>query len=40
MYHRADLRSILVDAIRELKPNTIHLSAAATSIEQDDGCVI
>ncbi len=40
MYHRADLHSILVDAIRELKPNAIHLRAAATGIEQDDGSVI
>jgi len=37
MYHRADLHSVLVDAIRELKPDAIHLGAAATGIDQEDG---
>jgi salicylate hydroxylase len=35
MYHRADLHSVLVDAIRDIKPDAIHLDAAATGVDQD-----
>jgi salicylate hydroxylase len=35
MYHRADLHNVLVEAIRALKPNAIHLGAAATGVDQN-----
>jgi len=36
MIHRADLHTILVDAIREAKPDAIHLSARCVGCRQDD----
>jgi len=39
MYHRADLHEILVNAIRNLKPDAIHLGAAATGVDQDGSVV-
>jgi salicylate hydroxylase len=35
MYHRADLHNVLVEAIRALKPEAIHLGAAAVGVDQD-----
>ena len=35
MYHRADLHAVLVDAIRGIKPEAIHLGAAAIGVDQD-----
>ena len=34
MVHRADMHAILVDAVRALKPDAIHLNKAATGCEQ------
>jgi salicylate hydroxylase len=39
MYHRADLHSVLVEAIRDIKPDAIHLGAAAVGVDQDGGTV-
>lgn len=37
MFHRADLHNILADAVRQAKPDAIHLNARCTGFEQDDG---
>ncbi|MBT4940434.1 MAG: NAD(P)-binding protein [Rhodospirillaceae bacterium] len=39
MYHRADLHSVLVETIRDIKPDAIHLGAAAVGVDQDGGTV-
>jgi len=39
MYHRADLHSVLVEAIRHIKPDAIHLGAAAVGVDQDGSTV-
>jgi salicylate hydroxylase len=36
IYHRADLHGVLVAAVRGLKPQAIHLNAAAAGVDQDD----
>ena len=36
MIHRADLHTILVDAIEEAKPNTIHLDSRCVGCRQDE----
>ncbi|MDB6052176.1 MAG: Salicylate 1-monooxygenase [Pseudomonas sp.] len=38
MIHRADIHQILVDAIRALKPDAIHLGKRAVGCEQDEHC--
>ena len=40
MYHRADLHEILVEAINELKTDTITLNAEAIGINQDENSAI
>src|ERR1041384_4846942 len=35
MINRADLHQLLVDAVRALKPNAIHLGARATGFDDD-----
>jgi salicylate hydroxylase len=39
MFHRADLHDLLAAAVRDLKPDAIHLGAAAAGLDQDDGGV-
>jgi salicylate hydroxylase len=35
-FHRADLHSVLVDAVRAIKPDAIHVAARAVGVEQDE----
>jgi salicylate hydroxylase len=37
MIHRADMHQILVDAVRALKPDAIHLNVRAVGVDQDAG---
>jgi 2-polyprenyl-6-methoxyphenol hydroxylase-like FAD-dependent oxidoreductase len=39
MLHRGDLHGILVDAVRLLKPNAIHLASRCAGVTQSDGHV-
>jgi len=39
MMHRADLHTALIDAVRALKPDAIHLGARATGFEDDGKAV-
>lgn len=36
MFHRADLHGVLADAVRDIKPDAIHLNAKAVGCEQDE----
>lgn len=39
MFHRGDLHSVLVDAVRSEKPDAIHLNANCVGFDQSDGRV-
>src|SRR5207237_4455538 len=39
MIHRADLHSVLIDAVRTLAPNAIHLDARCTGLDEDGSAV-